>query len=119
MKKKIIIIGIIILVVLAFVSNSFAITTSDYEDIYKGGMPQKVKDVGDPLIGIIQIVGTGIAVIMLTVIGIKYVMASADEKANLKGQLVIFIIGAILLFAGSNIFAIIAKSANSLTSSGG
>ena len=34
---------------------------------------------------------------MIVFIGIKYIMASADEKANLKGMLVKVVIGSIII----------------------
>ena len=90
------------------------ISTDDYKNIYGGGIPTKVQTVGGNLIGIVQIIGVGIAFIMIIIIGAKYIMASANEKASLKGQLVIYLIGAILLFAGTAIFSIIAQTANEL-----
>lgn len=102
-----------ILLMFIFPRICLAIDTSTYKDIYTTTERDigKLGTIGNKIIGIIQVVGTGIAVIMLIVIGIKYLMASADEKAQLKGQLTLYIIGAILLFAGSNIFGIIARAA--------
>ena len=49
------------------------------------------------VLGAIQWIGYAIAVGMLLYIGIKYVMASANEKADLKNSLVRYLIGAILI----------------------
>ena len=51
------------------------------------------------ILGAMQWVGYAIAVGMLIYIGIKYVMSAADERANLKGALVKYVIGAILIVA--------------------
>lgn len=88
-------------------STSSDIDTGAWKDIYQGEMPSKLSDIGGTALGILQVAGTGIATIMLIYIGIKYITASANEKAQLKGQLTGFAIGALLLFAGSNIAAIV------------
>ncbi len=54
-----------------------------------------------------QIIGSIISVICLIVIGIKYIMGSAQEKAEYKKTLMPYMIGAILIFAISNILSII------------
>lgn len=101
---------LILLLISVFYTNSFAIDTSRYNNIYTGDVPQKLIDVGNPLVGIVQQVGSGIALIMLIVIGVRYVTASVEQKAQIKGQLIVFVIGAILLFGGVNLFAMIANA---------
>lgn len=65
-------------------------------------------------IRLIQVAGSGIALIMVTMLGIKYMLASANEKADVKKQAVPIIIGCVLLFAAVNIVAIIADVGNGL-----
>ena len=67
-------------------------------------------------IGFIQIVGTGISVIMVTLLGIKYMLSSPGDKADVKKQITPLLIGAILLFASVNIIQIIANFADNLPS---
>lgn len=55
---------------------------------------------------IVQYVGSVISVIALMIIGIRYMMSSMEEKAALKGVLIYYIIGAVLVFATSNILSI-------------
>lgn len=55
------------------------------------------------IIGAMRWIGYIIAIGMLVYIGIKYIMASADEKASLKGALVKYIIGAVLIVAAVSI----------------
>ncbi len=69
-------------------------------------------EVGNNILGIIQIVGTIVAVGVIMVIGIKYMMGSAEEKAEYKKTLIPYLIGAVLLFAAVNI----AKAVFSLSS---
>lgn len=48
-------------------------------------------------IGILKWIGYVIAVGMVIFVGIRYTMASADEKANMKGVLVKVVIGALII----------------------
>lgn len=64
---------------------------------------QKVQNLGNNILGIIQVVGTIIAVGVLMVIGIKYMMGSAEEKAEYKKTMLPYLIGAVILFAAVNI----------------
>ena len=55
------------------------------------------------ILGFVQWVGYAIAVGMLIYIGIKYMMASANEKADLKAGSVKYVIGAIIVAAAATI----------------
>lgn len=50
------------------------------------------------VIGIIQIVGTGISLIVITILGIKYMLASPSDKAETKKMIFPILIGCVLLF---------------------
>lgn len=59
------------------------------------------------VLGVIQFVGYAFAVGMLIYIGIKYMMSSANEKADLKKGAINYVIGAILVFAAASVVGII------------
>ena len=65
--------------------------------------------IGGQVIGVISVVAMVFAVGMLLVIGIKYMMASPDQKANLKARAVPYLIGAALIFGAANILRYIEK----------
>jgi hypothetical protein len=69
-----------------------------------GGLEGPVESV----LGAIQFIGAAFAVGMLIVLGVKYVMASAQEKADLKKGMLSYVIGAILIGAASSLPALIA-----------
>lgn len=75
---------------------------------------QTITGVGNKIIGLIQVAGTLVAVAMVLVLGIKYMMGSAEEKAANKKSMMPYLIGAILLFVGANAVSIIYNWANSL-----
>ena len=56
-------------------------------------------DVGKKIIGALKGIGTIVAVAILIVIGIKYMMGSAEEKAEYKKVMIPYLIGAVLIFA--------------------
>lgn len=62
-----------------------------------------ITKVGNKIMGILQVVGVLIAVIILMVLGIKYMMGSAEEKAEYKKTMIPYIVGAILIFAAATI----------------
>ena len=59
------------------------------------------------IINIAQVIGMGVAIIMLIVLAIKYISASPEGKAEIKKNATIYIVGAIILFAASGILGII------------
>ena len=55
------------------------------------------------IVSVIETVGVISSVIILIVIGIKYMMGSAEEKAEYKKTMIPYIVGAILIFAAATI----------------
>lgn len=66
------------------------------------------------IIGIFQAVGSIVSVLALVLIGIKYMTGSIEEKAEYKETMIYYIVGAILVFAISNISAMIYNFAQTL-----
>lgn len=66
-----------------------------------------ISDIGNKLITILTTIGIVVSVIVLIVLGIKYMMGSAEEKAEYKKTLMPYVIGAGLIFAASTIAQII------------
>lgn len=64
------------------------------------------------VIGIMQIVGSGISLIVISMLGIKYILASPSEKADVKKNIMPILIGCVLLFAAVNIVGIIENFSN-------
>lgn len=66
-----------------------------------------VTNIAGKVLNIVQIVGVAVATIMLTVLGIKYVSASPNEKAEYKKGMTVYVIGAVLLFGASMLIGVI------------
>ena len=67
----------------------------------------KITTLGNQIITILTIVGTVASVIVLIVLGLKYMMGSAEEKAEYKKTMMPYVIGAALVFAASAIAGIL------------
>lgn len=63
----------------------------------------QIKDLGNDIIGILQAIGIVVSVVVVIVLGIKYMMGSAEEKAEYKKTMIPYIIGALLIFAATTI----------------
>lgn len=67
----------------------------------------RVLEIGNDIVGVIQLVGSFISVGVLVVLGIKYMMGSVEERAEYKKAMTPYLVGAVMLFAITNILAII------------
>lgn len=63
------------------------------------------------IINIAQVIGMGVAILMLIVLAIKYISASPEGKAEIKKNATIYIVGAVVLFAATGILQIIRRFA--------
>lgn len=117
MNKAIRVVSIVMLVILlvgAFAVPTLAanINLSEFEGETEG--TDGIKNLFSNVIGIVQIVGTGIAIIMLIVLAIKYLMAAPSEKANIKSSALIYVVAAVILFAAVNILGVIQEWSSEL-----
>lgn len=66
-----------------------------------------IEDSGNKVISIISTAGSIISVIVLVILGIKYMIGSVEERAEYKKIMLPYLIGAALIFAGSRIAGVI------------
>lgn len=115
MKKMMKVISIFICIVMMINVGVYAFGVGD---INPGNQSQNadtaIKQMGNNALGIIQVVGIVLSVLMLIVIGIKYMLGSTEEKAEYKKSLMPYVIGAAIVFTGSMIPNIIYNIANGL-----
>ena len=79
-------------------------TGTDYSDI-KG--KEKIENTAGRIIKIIRYIAIVIAVVLIAVFGIKFMLGSAEEKAEYKKSFVPLIIGIVVVFASTYIAQII------------
>lgn len=109
-SKKMRIILIMIMIIIFFMSVSYGFGVEDLNGKQEG--LGKLKEAGGSMISIITSIGVVVSVIILAVIGLKYMLGSVAEKAEYKKTLMPYFIGAILVFGASTIAEIIYQFVN-------
>ncbi len=94
-----------ILLIVATILSAFSIVFAESTDVgipsgtnagYNGsGLDTTVGNV----IGIVQFICYAAAVIMIVMLGVKFMTASPDGKAEIKKSAIIYVVGAVLVFA--------------------
>ena len=116
MKKvsKIFAVLILAVMLMSFVSMVFAAgdQTSYSPESWKSKTGDKIKtndieNFSASIINVISIVGSAAAIVTLIILGIKYMMGSAEEKAEYKKTLLPYIIGAAMVFGASVLTGVI------------
>ncbi len=104
--KKIAII-LILLTVTIMCINSFvlAVDNPDYYEPSKPGSEdnKKAGEIIGNILANVRTIGILISVIMLTIIGLKYIICSAEEKSNYKENMILYIAGCFLLASATTI----------------
>lgn len=66
-----------------------------------------IEEVGKHAFAVMQVIGVSVASVMLIAIAIKYMTSSPNDKAEVKKQIVPFVVGAVFLYAATIIVTII------------
>lgn len=127
-KKTIKIIALILLAIVVVASlqsvvfaDDFDITKAeDLDEMYKNakdtsGAAGSINNLIGSIITIVQVVGTGVAIIMLIVLAIKYISAAPGDKADIKKHAVVYVVGAVVLFAATGILGIVKNFASNIS----
>ena len=122
MNKTLKIVSTILMVVVlvAILSNTTVVMAMNPGDIAESltgtstSAADSVTTLGKKLIGIITTIGVVIAVVVLLVLGIKYMMGSASEKAEYKKTMIPYLVGAILIFGASAITKVVVSLGTSI-----
>jgi len=81
-----------------------SVSTEYYKpDSLKLSDSQKFVSKAQEILGIIRNIGVAVGVIAISIIGLRYMFASVEEKAEYKQTMIPFMIGAILLIAGTTL----------------
>lgn len=115
LKKCMVLLCIIGLFIFCLLPIPIGNATNGLEGI-KNGMGGVASGTNDPklnnvfniVINLIQYAGSGVAVIMATILGIKYMTSSAGDRADIKKQVIPFVIGCVIFFAAVGVTKVIA-----------
>ena len=78
------------------------------------GAASSINRIVGSVLTIVKVVGCGVAVIMLIVLAIKYISAAPGDKADIKKHAVVYVVGAVVLFAATGILGIVKKFASNI-----
>ena len=90
---------------LIFITKSCAFSVTDMTGTKISN--SNLMDTGNGIITVLTVIGTVISVIVLIILGLKYMMGSVEERAEYKKTMMPYVIGAALVFAASTIAGMI------------
>ena len=101
---SVVLILIMVLLTLSTTVNASFVPPPDIDPIAPSG--GQWTSLVSKVLGIVQFIGYGVAIITLTIVGIKYIVGSPADKAEYKKSLVPYVVGAVILFAASAIVTV-------------
>lgn len=101
-----------IFAVLFCITQSFAIQRIDTSIVIDPNKAREVEDIGNKIFGLVRIIGVFASVIVLMIVGIQYMYATAEEKAEKKKGLIYYVVGAALTLGIINITQFVYDTVN-------
>ena len=119
LKKMLMILVVSLLIFAVCQPGVFAFDwAGQIEDVANADGDTNVTDsfskISGAIITIARVVCMGVAITMLVMVGIKYMSAAPGEKADIKKHAVIYVVGAVVMFASTGILGIIQKFASNI-----
>jgi len=115
------IIAILVISVMTLVTTGivYASPLDDFDGTITGadGAKSGVETLLGTVLTGVRMVGAGMAICILSYVGIKYMLASASERAELKNYLIKYVIGAVLLISATFIVTQLVEIAQDITGS--
>ena len=101
-----------VVLIITTILSAFCMVFATSPDIPSASTPAgsgatQITNISGVVIYVIQVIAFAAAVIMLMFLGIKFLTASPEGKAEIKKSAVIYVVGAVLLFAATGILQII------------
>ena len=108
----------IVMMVILTVAPVFAATTGAVDPKTLTGSSNAntttMQNIGNQIITVVSVAGSIVSVVVLIVLGIKYMMGSASEKAEYKKTMIPYLVGAILIFGASAITKVVVSLASGI-----
>ena len=116
--KKIIVFLIMIIVMLTISTTVFAGDDflSEFTPDVGNTASTRVGKALDVALNVIQVIGVTVAVVMLMVLGIKYMFTAPADRADIKKHAIVYVVGAIIMFGAAGIVEIIKQFGANLPS---
>ncbi len=113
--KKLLKVLPVVMVVCMVVTSVFGISTEGIDDALQGGKPSTditnvAKNIWSTVVTIVQILSVAAVVFA----GLRYMFASADQKADIKKSMGVLAVGAVLVFGATLILQFIERATSSV-----
>lgn len=101
-------------------SSKSSSTSSGWTDVSKFDnysdttLNESATNIIGAILGVLRTIGTGISIIMLIAVAIKYMSSAPGDRAEIKKHAVIYVVGAVVLFASAQIVGIIQQFATNV-----
>lgn len=113
-SKRIVMITKIVLIMILIVSLANTVLAYDPNNWEPNeSSSTQLNNLVGTILGFVQVIGSAIAVIMIVVLGIKYMVGSAEEKAEYKKTMIPYLVGAVCIFAASTIANVVYNAVTS------
>lgn len=110
MKKSLKIFTIIIMALVMVFTASNLVFAASAVDVIKGITPndanidaEGMQKIAGRVLGLLQVISAILAVILIAYLGLKMLIGSANEKADVQKQFIPLIIGTVIVFAATSI----------------
>ena len=119
MNKVMKIVSVLVMVVmmatmLSTVCMAKDIDVTDIENYGEGVKTEEIKKIGGTILKTVRNIAAILMVVLIAILGIKFMMGSTEEKAEYKKSFIPLIVGVALVLAASTIGGIIWNTFNSL-----
>lgn len=114
-SKKIIltVLPVLVMLMLVLTTNVFAdVISTDFNNIQGGNEINSVTNTARNVWSTIALILQIAAIAAIVFAGVRYMFASADTKADIKKQMVILVVGAVLVFGASTVVQFITGITN-------
>ena len=107
---------VVVFMLLAACTSAFAVISIGDVKVSetKSTADTAIGNIGSKIITAITSVGVVLSVIVIAILGIKYMMGSTEEKAEYKKTMLPYLVGAILVFGASTIGGAVINMGESL-----
>lgn len=78
------------------------------------GVSGSINKIAQAVITVVRVVCVGVAITMLVVLAMKYMTSAPGDRATIKKHAIVYVVGAVIMFASSGILGIIQKFASNV-----
>ena len=108
----------VMLMLVCICTNVFAainLNNITSNETLSGDADSKMESIGSTILTIVTNVAMILAVVIIAILGVKYMLGSTEEKAEYKKSMLPYLIGAVLVFGASAIGKMIVNMGQSIS----